>query len=181
MKQSIFNIILTIILGFNSIESNAAAAAASSGECGSHAEEGTFAKGWKRICEEDNCFFDKATRLEHESGCETHRFRNPKGAPASAVKLIIDESGIPFAVKKSRENIDKEAFVYMITSLLGLDNVARVEEDLRITLSPKEHSDYKWCDFKEAYNLLQFSGQRDCLQCINQLFVKSLPNKLLEV
>lgn len=55
--------------------------------------------------------------------------------------------------------------------------VAFIDQEQEVTLSPHEHSDYKWLSIAEALPLLEFSGQRAALRHIEKQFVKKIPNE----
>ncbi len=57
--------------------------------------------------------------------------------------------------------------------------VAFVTSEQEIKLSTKEHDQYKWLEFSEAINYLDFSGQRNALKHINEHFFMREPSKHL--
>lgn len=51
-----------------------------------------------------------------------------------------------------------------------------VDSKKSVNISLKEHSDYQWCSFNEAKNLLAFPSQKETLKFIHQNYILNQPN-----
>jgi len=52
-----------------------------------------------------------------------------------------------------------------------------LDQRTEITLSPKEHSEFRWCSFAKARELLAFASQRETLAHLNEFYIKDVsPN-----
>lgn len=57
--------------------------------------------------------------------------------------------------------------------------VAFIHEDRPVALASKEHDQYEWLSFEDAYQRLEFYNQKETLEVIDRCFVKKIPNPRL--
>ena len=53
--------------------------------------------------------------------------------------------------------------------------LAFLDHRTKVTLSPKEHSEFLWCSFAKARELLAFASQKETLAHLNEFYIKEAP------
>jgi dATP pyrophosphohydrolase len=101
-------------------------------------------------------------------------------APQAALREIREETGlIPQALYSAdavetfyMQSNDKITFVPVFVAFV---------ENLKVSLSPKEHDAYEWLSFENARDRLAWSEQRRVICHIHDACVIKPPNELLRV
>ena len=55
--------------------------------------------------------------------------------------------------------------------------IARIDEQQDPVLIPTEHTDWKWCDFKTAYDLIMWAVEKKAIRLVNEYLVKNSLNQ----
>lgn len=55
--------------------------------------------------------------------------------------------------------------------------IARINQRQDPVLNPTEHTDWKWCSFETAYNLIQWAMEKKALRIVNSCLMKNPLNK----
>ena len=55
--------------------------------------------------------------------------------------------------------------------------IARIDQRQDPVLNPTEHTDWKWCNFETAYNLIQWAMEKKALRIVNSYLMENPLNK----
>jgi 8-oxo-dGTP pyrophosphatase MutT (NUDIX family) len=117
---------------------------------------------------------------------EAHRHSNDESPLDSAKRELFEETGytpalvVPFypPVGFYDEDEDKgEKYPPKLRKLIletRIHNfIARIDQLQEPVLNPTEHTDWKWCSFETAYNLIQWAMEKKALRIINSYIMKN--------
>ena len=99
-------------------------------------------------------------------------------ASAAALRELKEETGLTPVILYSADTC--EQFYEPATDVITMAPVfvAMVEPDAQVVLNA-EHSAFRWLCFDEARELVEFGGQRRCLNWIEAEFIQRRPSRHL--
>jgi|JI9StandDraft_1071089.scaffolds.fasta_scaffold03900_5 dATP pyrophosphohydrolase len=91
-------------------------------------------------------------------------------------KEILEETGLRV---ENAYNVNVTLFYEKVKDQVGFSSnfLVFLDYNEKIILSPREHVEYCWCSFEEAFELLAFSTQKETLVHINQFYIDNKPNQ----
>jgi len=107
----------------------------------------------------------------------TGKIEQNESAAFAVVREMKEETGL---TSQEIYNVDVTMFYNQKNSQISFSSnfCAYTNSKDSITLSKHEHSEYKWCSFKEALSLLAFPAQKETLSFIHHQFVMNKPHSV---